>query len=213
MGVDDACRNGGTAQASPVFRLGLIGAAIALATWAGPFIHHQLGSFAFGPLTIVCAAGAAWAFHITSRSSSAGLLWIVLGIAAAMRLGMLFVEPYFSSDLYRYIWDGRYRQRGSIHTATTRSPSSILPDENLTPDQPGGLRRTITRQPRRYLLLIKRFGESALVIKAACSCSRRTIAASSDFVVLGRPAAGVVAYSASAGDLGDRRQGHIDAAM
>src|SRR3954453_21398147 len=29
-----------------------------------------------------------------------------------MRLALLFVEPYLSSDIYRYIWDGRVQAAG-----------------------------------------------------------------------------------------------------
>jgi alpha-1,6-mannosyltransferase len=33
-------------------------------------------------------------------------LWIVLGFAVALRMVMLFEEPFSSSDIYRYVWDG-----------------------------------------------------------------------------------------------------------
>ena len=29
-----------------------------------------------------------------------------------MRLGLLFAEPYLSTDIYRYIWDGRVQAAG-----------------------------------------------------------------------------------------------------
>ena len=29
-----------------------------------------------------------------------------------MRLALLFVEPYLSTDIYRYIWDGRVQAAG-----------------------------------------------------------------------------------------------------
>jgi alpha-1,6-mannosyltransferase len=31
---------------------------------------------------------------------------IILGVAIACRLSVLFAEPYLSSDIYRYVWDG-----------------------------------------------------------------------------------------------------------
>jgi hypothetical protein len=33
-------------------------------------------------------------------------LWIVLGFAVGFRLMTLFAEPFLSSDIYRYVWDG-----------------------------------------------------------------------------------------------------------
>lgn len=39
-------------------------------------------------------------------------VWVVLVVAAAMRLPMLFAPPILSSDIYRYIWDGRVQAAG-----------------------------------------------------------------------------------------------------
>ena len=33
-------------------------------------------------------------------------LWIVLGLAVAMRGVVMFAPPYLSTDIYRYVWDG-----------------------------------------------------------------------------------------------------------
>ena len=33
-------------------------------------------------------------------------VWIVLGFAVAMRVMTVFAEPFSSSDIYRYVWDG-----------------------------------------------------------------------------------------------------------
>ena len=38
--------------------------------------------------------------------------WLVLGVALAMRLPALAAPPFLSSDLYRYVWDGRVQQAG-----------------------------------------------------------------------------------------------------
>ena len=39
-------------------------------------------------------------------------IWIVLAVAAAMRVPMLFAPPIMSSDVYRYVWDGRVQAAG-----------------------------------------------------------------------------------------------------
>ena len=39
-------------------------------------------------------------------------IWIVLAVAAAMRVPMLFAPPIMSSDVYRYVWDGRVQEAG-----------------------------------------------------------------------------------------------------
>ena len=44
--------------------------------------------------------------------SNRGGLALILGIAAAMRLAVLVSPPYLSTDIYRYIWDGRVSAAG-----------------------------------------------------------------------------------------------------
>ena len=39
-------------------------------------------------------------------------LFIVLAVAALMRVGPLLAPPFLSSDLYRYVWDGRVQRAG-----------------------------------------------------------------------------------------------------
>lgn len=39
-------------------------------------------------------------------------LWLVLGIAALLRVTLLTVPPMLSTDLYRYVWDGRVQAHG-----------------------------------------------------------------------------------------------------
>ena len=60
---------------------------------------------ASGLVTIFATRCAA---HVPAR---AGLI-IVLGFALAMRLDLVGIEPLLSTDLYRYIWDGRVQAAG-----------------------------------------------------------------------------------------------------
>jgi alpha-1,6-mannosyltransferase len=41
-----------------------------------------------------------------------GTVWIVLGVAVALRMLLLTVPPTLSSDIYRYVWDGRVQANG-----------------------------------------------------------------------------------------------------
>lgn len=51
----------------------------------------------------------------------------VLGVAAAMRVPVLFAPPYLSTDIYRYVWDGRV-------TAAGINPYRYVPaDPHLAP--------------------------------------------------------------------------------
>ena len=49
---------------------------------------------------------------VLRRPTAGGSVLIVLGIAVAMRLIVLFPQPFLSSDVYRYVWDGRVQVAG-----------------------------------------------------------------------------------------------------
>jgi rSAM/selenodomain-associated transferase 1 len=54
---------------------------------------------------------AAWLFVaavivVMTQPVNRATIWIVLGFAVAMRAMTLFAEPFLSSDIYRYVWDG-----------------------------------------------------------------------------------------------------------
>jgi alpha-1,6-mannosyltransferase len=54
---------------------------------------------------------AAWLFVaavivVLTQPVNRATIWIVLGFAVAMRMMPLFAEPFLSSDIYRYVWDG-----------------------------------------------------------------------------------------------------------
>ena len=42
-----------------------------------------------------------------------GTVWIVVGVAIALRLLLLTAPPILSSDIYRYVWDGRVQAAGT----------------------------------------------------------------------------------------------------
>ena len=63
----------------------------------------------------LCVAGALWllAVAIVRRGRlPPRTIWLVLGVAVAMRLLTLTAPPVLSSDLYRYVWDGRVQLAG-----------------------------------------------------------------------------------------------------
>ncbi|MEJ0015502.1 MAG: glycosyltransferase family 87 protein [Acetobacteraceae bacterium] len=63
----------------------------------------------------LCVAGALWllAVAIVRRGRlPPRAIWLVLAVAVAMRLLTLFAPPVLSSDIYRYVWDGRVQLAG-----------------------------------------------------------------------------------------------------
>ncbi len=98
------------------------GAAILGLTLLGLSLHlpgaENVGSVSRTNLFVAVAACAgvvylgACALVLRLRTPSRGLLWLVLGVALAVRLPVLLAPPFLSSDLYRYVWDGRVQAAG-----------------------------------------------------------------------------------------------------
>ena len=51
-----------------------------------------------------------------------GTVWIVVGVAIALRLLLLTAPPILSSDIYRYVWDGRVQAAGINPYRYVRTP-------------------------------------------------------------------------------------------
>jgi hypothetical protein len=104
-----------------VRRLVLIGAALPLLTVAGLALHSpgDLGvgtparKDAFVALLALAAALYLYAVSLVwRRELPPRTVWLVLGVAALMRVCVLFAPPILSTDVYRYVWDGRVQAAG-----------------------------------------------------------------------------------------------------
>jgi hypothetical protein len=96
-------------------------------------------------------------------------LVVILVGAVAMRLSLLLVEPYLSTDIYRYVWDGRVQAAGinpyqyvpsAPEVAHLRDPA-IFPNINRSD-------YAVTIYPptaQAIFLGVTRFGESVLGMK------------------------------------------------
>ncbi len=80
------------------------GAAVAC-QMAGAYFAHLVATIVEG----LVYAAIAWA--VVHRRLTLSVPWI-LGVAVLMRLSVLFMLPYHSTDIFRYIWDGRVQAAG-----------------------------------------------------------------------------------------------------
>jgi hypothetical protein len=100
------------------------GAIIAVAMVAVARIDPRVAPHAF--YACIALAGVAYLTVVwllpRSRLQSRWALALCLGLAALWRLPLLLSPPILSSDVYRYVWDGRLQQRGY-------DPYSISPDD------------------------------------------------------------------------------------
>ena len=113
----------------PAIRLAILGGILVALTLAGLSLHTPGAGTIGSPrsqielVILLCASGlvyfAAVAAVLRWRVRA---VWLVLLVAAAMRLPLIVSPPFLSSDLFRYVWDGRVQAAGI-------NPYRYIPDD------------------------------------------------------------------------------------
>jgi hypothetical protein len=81
-------------------------------TVVGPWVNATFGDLGLVPLLIASGLGTVVATRIARTAPMREGLAIVLVLALAMRLSIVFIEPILSTDVYRYVWEeNRERQQ------------------------------------------------------------------------------------------------------
>jgi hypothetical protein len=109
-----------TRTITPGGALLLAGGALVALTLAALALHvpgsDVVGSPARKDLFVALLAVAAIVYLLAIRlvlhRPTTGSVLIVLAVATAMRLTVVFAPPFLSSDMYRYVWDGRVQAAG-----------------------------------------------------------------------------------------------------
>ncbi|HBK08681.1 MAG TPA: hypothetical protein DDZ81_22980 [Acetobacteraceae bacterium] len=102
-----------------MIRLGLLGAILLALTLAGLSLHTPGAGTVGSPeakvelVILLCVSGVVYFAAVASVLRWPGrAVWLVLLVAVALRLPLIFAPPFLSSDLYRYVWDGRVQAAG-----------------------------------------------------------------------------------------------------
>jgi hypothetical protein len=104
-----------------MIRLGVLGGVLLALTMAALSLHVPgalgVGSIALKTRFVEIAAVSVAVYlvaviTVTHRPGSRRAVWVVLLVAAALRLPLILSPPFLSTDLYRYIWDGRVQATG-----------------------------------------------------------------------------------------------------
>ena len=103
---------GGDAARTAGRRVAVVGIILVALTAVGPSLHRGAGDLAFNALGVMQGFLTLLAVRLADRSDQRTVLWTILVAAVAMRLSLLFVHPHLSSDMFRYIWDGRVQGAG-----------------------------------------------------------------------------------------------------
>jgi alpha-1,6-mannosyltransferase len=204
----------------PLFCLGALALALFCLTAAGPWLHRQLGGWALIGIFAATAAGAFAASRLGERTRPhAALAIIVLG-AAAMRAGLLMTPPYLSSDIYRYVWDGRvagaginpYRYIPDAPELARLRDAAIFPNINRATYAP-----TIYPPVAQAIFLVMtRLSESVLAMRVGMVALEVVVCASLVGLLrrLGAPLARVALYAWHPLPIWEiAGNGHVDAAM
>ncbi|RYH06479.1 MAG: hypothetical protein EON57_06560, partial [Alphaproteobacteria bacterium] len=78
----------------------------------GQALHQQAGDVAFNVLGVVQGLLVLRAVQLAARAETRSAMLIILVIGLALRVALLLTPPEFSTDAYRYVWDGRVQGAG-----------------------------------------------------------------------------------------------------
>ena len=96
----------------PLHLLAGIGAVLVALTLVTPFAFEAVGDNAFIALTIPAGLLTIAATRLAERVRPERALWLIFGLGILLRAYVLLFDPLLSSDIYRYVWDGRVQAAG-----------------------------------------------------------------------------------------------------
>jgi alpha-1,6-mannosyltransferase len=210
-----------TADAARSFaRLALCAAATVGLTLATPFVFRSGGDNAFMVMAIAAGFVAVAASRIVEHAPPAKAWWLIVGVAVLLRAVLLFTEPLLSSDIYRYVWDGKVQAAGINPYRYVPADAALasLRDAAIYPNI-NRIDSAVTIYPpvaQMFFFLVTRLGESVTTMKLALlACEGVTATV---IVTLlrrtGQPTTRFVAYAWHPLPIWEiANNGHVDALM
>jgi alpha-1,6-mannosyltransferase len=204
----------------PLHLLAGIGAVLVALTLVTPFAFETAGDNAFIALTLSAGLLTIIATRVAERAPADRALWLILALGILLRAYVLLFNPLLSSDIYRYIWDGRVQAAGI-------NPYRYFPaDEALAFLRDGTIFAHINRVDSAvtiyppvaqfFFFIVTRIGENVITMRLAMlGCEAVTVT----LIMLllrrmNRPAVRVIAYFWHPLPLWEiANSGHVDALM
>jgi alpha-1,6-mannosyltransferase len=207
-------------ETSAFYKLCALGVALAVLTLITPIVFKAWGDNAYIALTVPAGVVAFAAARVGGRAPQSRALWVILTVAVALRLALLLLDPLLSTDIYRYVWDGRVQAAGiNPYRYVPADPAlAALRDAVIYPN----INRAdyaVTIYPpvaQLFFLAVTRLGENVTVMRLgflACEAVTVTMIA---LVLrrLGQPMTRLVAYLWHPLPMWEiANSGHIDALM
>lgn len=94
-----------------LLRLLVVGFAMLAIVLAMHAVHQRFGDPALNALLVTQGLLTLRAVQLAGRCDRRAL-WIILGVAVALRIGPWLDVPFLSTDAFRYVWDGRVQAAG-----------------------------------------------------------------------------------------------------
>ena len=205
---------------SPLILLTAIGAVIVGLTLATPFAFERFGDNAFMALTIPAGLLTIAATTQAERTQTTRALWLILGVAIGLRAYVLLFDPLLSSDIYRYVWDGKVQATGiNPYRYVPADPAlASLRDGTIFPHINRATTAVTIYPPvaQFFFLIVTRIGENVTVMRLALvGCEAVTVAIIALFLRrMNQPVTRVVAYLWHPLPLWEiASSGHVDALM
>ena len=200
--------------------LSIIAAVMVVLTLATVPATRAGGDYAYVLLALIAGLLALLATRIAERAPTAHAMWVIIGVAIALRLALLMVEPLLSTDVYRYVWDGNvqaaginpYRYVPADDALTHLRDTAVYPNINRAD-------YAVTIYPpvaQMFFFLASRLGENVTTMKAALVACEAVTAGTIALLLkrLGLPATRLVAYLWHPLPLWQiANSGHVDALM
>jgi alpha-1,6-mannosyltransferase len=204
----------------PFLLLAGIAVIIIALTLVTPLIFGALGDNAFMALTIPAGLLTIAATGLAERAQTQRTLWLIFGVAILLRAYVLAFEPLLSSDIYRYVWDGRVQAAGI-------NPYRYVPaDQALAFLRDGAIFPHINRAQTAvtiyppvaqfFFLIVTRLGDGVTVMRLALlGCEAVTVTTIMLMLWrINRPITRVIAYLWHPLPLWEiANSGHVDALM
>jgi alpha-1,6-mannosyltransferase len=204
----------------PLQQLAGIGALLVGLTLVTPFAFEAGGDNAFMALTIPAGLLAIAATRLAERAPTHRALWLIFGVGIVLRAYVLLFDPFLSSDIYRYVWDGRVQAAGI-------NPYRYVPaDQALAFLRDGAIFPHINRAATAvtiyppvaqfFFLMVTRIGENVTVMRLALlGCEAVTVTLITLLLRrMDRPVTRVIAYLWHPLPLWEiANSGHVDALM
>jgi len=205
---------------SPLRLLVGVGVTLGGLTLVTPFAFETLGDNAFIALTIAAGLLTIAATRLAEHVPSNRVIWLILAVGIAMRGYVLLFEPLLSSDIYRYVWDGRVQGAGinPYRYFPAHEALAFLRDETIFPH----INRAdfaVTIYPpvaQIFFYVVTRFGESVTVMRLALlGCESVTVIMIMLFLRrMNRRTTGLIAYFWHPLPIWEiANSGHVDALM